>query len=134
MNRNSLNTKLNSHSNSKEAYSYFTANTFITVVAIVLCFYLLVYFYNQMNQFKTDKLNSAITARKIPMCPDYWDITAPNICSNSKKLGVCRLGTGTDGSVDFNDQVFTDQRTGEFMKCQWAKTCGVSWQGIDSKC
>lgn len=87
-----------------------------------------------MSQFKSNALDAAARTRNTPMCPDYWDISAPNICSNSKKLGVCRLGTGTDGSVDFNDQVFSDKRTGEFMKCQWAKTCGVTWQGIDNKC
>jgi hypothetical protein len=129
-----MNSNSNSNSNSKGAYTYFTANTFITVVAIVLCFYLLMYFYNQMLLAKSNQIANASTARAAPMCPDYWDITAPNICSNSKKLGVCRLGQAEDGRVDFNDNLFKDSRTGEFMKCQWAKTCGVSWQGIDNKC
>jgi hypothetical protein len=92
------------------------------------------YFYNQMVIAKNNQLANASKVRAPPMCPDYWDISSPNICANSKKLGICRLGDGNDSRVDFNDKLFTDPRTGNFMKCQWAKTCGVTWQSIDNLC
>jgi hypothetical protein len=115
-----------------EAYTYFTANTFITVIAIVLCFYMLVYFYNQITLVKQQVAANPTIAPA--MCPDYWDISAPNVCANYKQLGVCRLGNGDNGQVDFTDTIFTNSQSGGFMKCKWAKTCGVSWQGIDNLC
>jgi hypothetical protein len=115
---------------SKSNYNFFTPNTFIIALGFGICVYTLIYFYTQYKQSKT--LNKP--ALQIPQCPDYWDITAPNICSNSKKLGTCRLGDGSDGTVNFNDPIFTNVRTGNFMKCNWAKTCGISWQGIDTLC
>jgi hypothetical protein len=114
--------------------TYFTANTFITVVAIVLCFYILIYFYNQMMLARDKQLANAAQNRDPPMCPDYWDVTKPNVCGNSKKLGICRLGEGIDNQVDFNDSLFTNPLTSNYMKCQWAKTCGVTWQNIDNLC
>lgn len=122
---------MNNNKINKSSYTFFTPNTFIIALGFGICVYMLVYFY---TQYKNNKIKNTIIL-KSPQCPDYWDITAPNVCSNSKKLGTCRLGDGsTDGSVNFNDPVFTNVRTGNFMKCNWAKTCGITWQGIDNLC
>ena len=59
-------------------------------------------------------------------CPDYWT-AKDNKCYNPKDLGSCAHGEGK--SVDFNTDFFKGHR-GKCRKANWAKRCGVSWDGI----
>ena len=55
-------------------------------------------------------------------CPDYW-VSKDTLCTNPKKLGNCH------GSKNFNTKHFKGH-DGECAKSQWAKNCGLTWQGI----
>jgi hypothetical protein len=60
-------------------------------------------------------------------CPDYWDVTSPNICRN-----VHGLGTGKyNDEVDFSDSKYAG-RSGIVEKCKWARHygTGITWDGV----
>jgi len=59
-------------------------------------------------------------------CPDYWK-AKDNKCYNVKDLGSCANGKGK--SENFNTDFFKGHR-GICRKANWAKRCGVSWDGI----
>lgn len=59
-------------------------------------------------------------------CPDYWK-AKDDSCYNTKHLGTC--ATGENGSVNFNTNFFKGHN-GDCRKSNWAKRCGVSWNGI----
>ena len=72
-------------------------------------------------------------------CPDYWidastDPTAPpgSSCLNTKSLGTCNIpSVGAPDTKDFTTSVFTGTNP-TCAKYTWAKTCGVTWDGITS--
>lgn len=69
----------------------------------------------------------------VSSCPDYWlfDGSGNNAqCVNVKDLGTCRP-TGGDRHLhmDFASSIFTGSQ-GDCNKYNWAKRCGVSWDGI----
>jgi hypothetical protein len=59
-------------------------------------------------------------------CPDYWE-AKDNKCYNTKHLGSC--ATDKNNSVNFNTPFFKGHQ-GICRKANWAKRCGVSWDGI----
>jgi len=56
-------------------------------------------------------------------CPDYWTLNSDQKCMNTKGLGSCT------GDMDFNTDEYSGKR-GKDEKCNWAKGCGVEWDGI----
>jgi hypothetical protein len=36
--------------------------------------------------------------------------------------------------MDFNDEIFLNNTTGNYAKCKWAKGCNVYWGNIDRLC
>ena len=113
-------------------YQYMTTDTFIIMVGVIIVFLVLfkigrdIY---QMNQKRyKDKLDEQ--NQDGPMCPDYFDIVGHNKCRNVHKLGKC----GHNHDIDFNDDTFDDKRTGNIMKCRYAKACDLSWEKIDKMC
>lgn len=65
-------------------------------------------------------------------CPDYWVDTSGNgaNCVNVKNLGTCKPAGGQDYlTMNFNSSVFTGSDA-NCAKYNWAKSCGVSWDGI----
>ena len=61
---------------------------------------------------------------EIGNCPDYYTSGPNNTCNNNLDLKVknpnCNIG---------NFSGYTGQGANK-KKCQWAKTCGVTWDGI----
>jgi hypothetical protein len=67
-------------------------------------------------------------------CPDHWEVVGKNICKNSKNIGNCSLKEDGSNIMDFSkEDLFTGDK-GKFFKCEWAKNCNVSWEGIDNLC
>ncbi len=68
-------------------------------------------------------------------CPDYWVDLSGNgaACFNSHSLGKCNLpGNSNEKNVmDFSQDPFNSSN-GLCAKYKWAKTCGVTWDGITS--
>ena len=65
-------------------------------------------------------------------CPDYWIDTSGNgaSCVNVKNLGTCKPSNGQEHLImNFNSSVFTGSNA-TCAKYNWAKSCGVSWDGI----
>lgn len=92
--------------------------TTIVIATIILVLLLL------MVAFMVNRANE--TAEWPPMiseCPDYFEVTKPNVCNNVKGLGSCT------GSIDFTDPKYQGQ-AGLGEKKKWAKNCGVTWDGI----
>lgn len=56
-------------------------------------------------------------------CPDYFDVVGLEKCNNSKNLGSC------SGVTDFSGPEWQGS-SGLLKKKDWAKKCGVVWDGI----
>ena len=59
----------------------------------------------------------------ISECPDYFEVVSPQVCNNVKGLGTCT------GTIDFTDPKFQG-KSGLKEKSDWAKGCGVTWDGV----
>jgi len=67
-------------------------------------------------------------------CPDFWVDMSGNgeACFNSHSLGTCNIpSTGNPNTKNFNQAPFTGDN-GECSKYNWARTCNVTWDGINS--
>ena len=117
----------------------FTKIVIATVVVI-----LLIYYYRQWAAFRKEQKLSTWPP-VIYACPDYWtaEPKAGNpklkVCKNTHDLGVCPSVDGvlvSQGQIDFNAAKFQpkNKQANIKKKCEWARKCGVSWDGIDDKC
>lgn len=98
----------------------------IAVIIIIIIGYSIYIITKNLKKEKKEKFPKIIAK-----CPDYWEIVDNNKCKNIKKIGKCNID---DNSImEFKDDIYKN-RYSNYFKCQWAKNCGVSWHGIDSKC
>lgn len=65
-------------------------------------------------------------------CPDYWTSTDDGSCVNTHKLGTCNIPDNSDKSAKIFDAPPYNQSDGICAKYTWAKTCGITWDGITS--
>jgi hypothetical protein len=68
-------------------------------------------------------------------CPDYWVDLSGNgeACFNSKSLGICNLPSLEDkNTMNFNVDPYNTYDKGTCSKYNWAKGCGITWDGITS--
>ena len=120
-------------------------DTFTKIVVAVVVVGLLFYYYKQYATFRKEQ-KLATWPPVIYSCPDYWTAEPKpgnpklRVCKNTHDLGQCPVDTSgalqSQGIVDFNMDRFSPKKPQEniLKKCQWAKECGVSWDGIDDKC
>lgn len=101
----------------------------ITVIGIVGVF-IIYYSYTSYTSYLEQKKQDP---RPFPKCPDYWDSLGDGKCRNTHRIGKCRIKDDVN-IVDFTGDIFTDKRTGNYMKCKWAKECHAPWEGIDDLC
>jgi len=67
-------------------------------------------------------------------CPDFWIDMSGNgeACFNSHSLGRCNIPSeGNPNTKNFNESPFIGN-DGLCNKYNWAKTCKVTWDGINS--
>ena len=122
------NNKGNHDSSSNE--SYFNDMLTMAIVVIVGVF-IIYYLYTSYTALTTEK---AVDPRPIPKCPTYWDVIEGSKCRNVHKIGKCRIGKPPEDTMDFSSDLFTNKKTGDYMKCKWAKECHAPWEGIDELC
>lgn len=60
---------------------------------------------------------------EISECPDYWKVVGLEKCENVMNLGTCQ------GIQDFSSPEWQGQ-AGLKKKNEWAKGCGVVWDGV----
>ena len=63
----------------------------------------------------------------IAQCPDYWKVEDNNTCTNVHNLG--RGDGGCSNSMDFTTEEYAGA-DGLRKKCEWAKSCDLTWDGI----
>jgi len=107
----------------------YTSTTFIIIFGVLGVIGLFIYIYNSYKNNLPSPTATLIGAT----CPDYWDSIGNSKCKNVNSLGTC---SNTDGAniVDFSGDVFTNNNTGNYSKCKWAKACNMSWSNIDRLC
>ena len=105
--------------------TYMSGESLIYVIGFLV---ILIIIYNFFFISTEDDLSDE--EKVAAQCPDYWDVTDDKMCRNSHRIGKC----GLENDVDFNDSMFTDDKTGNLMKCKWSKYCNVPWEHIDGKC
>lgn len=97
-------------------YSVHFYKIVIILSTIILVIVLTVIGYSLKN-FKKNKIFPPITSD----CPDHWVADASN-CLNVKGLGTC-------SDTNFNTDYY-NAHDGNCKKAEWAKNCGLTWQGI----
>ena len=123
------NSNNSNHSVRKQTYTSTTVFIIVGVLAFVgLCIYL----YNSYKAFKAKLLATNATVA-YTTCPDYWDSIGKGQCQNSNSLGSCSTTPGAN-IMDFSGTIFTNNNTGNYAKCKWAKACNVAWSNIDRLC
>ena len=65
---------------------------------------------------------------EVSTCPDYFTATSKNVCQNTEKIKVSNTNCNTG---NFSGAGYRG-KAGDKRKCQWAKECGVSWDGIST--
>jgi hypothetical protein len=98
-------------------------NTIVSLVAVVILIVVLVVIGFSLRKTK-DKNWPPVSAS----CPDYWEIDSSGNCMNSKLLGKCNI-LKNDNTKDFNSDEYSGT-LGPCKKYEWAKGCGISWDGI----
>lgn len=93
----------------------------ILVSMLIMLFVLIIYTYNGTKNTLTDVSFPPV----ISNCPDYWSENEAGQCVNDFNLGSenCQEPTPLNG----------EKYQGQIGKCQkykWAKSCGLSWDGI----
>jgi len=111
-------------------YTYMNVDTSIIVIGIIIVLLVIFKIVKDIRTVSQNRLAEQIKAKEISACPDYWETVGQNKCRNIHKLGKC----GHNNDVDFNDDMFVDKRTGNMMKCRYAKQCDISWEGASSLC
>lgn len=90
----------------------------LIVATVILILMLLMVAYLMRRSIKTANWPPMISE-----CPDYFEVTSPEVCSNVKNLGTC------SGSIDFTGPEYQGV-SGLKQKKAWATSCGVTWDGI----
>lgn len=97
----------------------------ILIIAVVLLVITLIMFAIALNNQKEDDKYPPVQSQ----CPDYWDVEkqkeGDTMCINSQKLGSSNCQT----KMDFEKSPFVGTH-GACNKKKWAKTCGITWDGI----
>lgn len=131
-NNNRTNNSNNKGNNSNKNNSDSGFNDILTMsIAIIVGLFVVYYLYTSYTAMTTEK---QIDPRPFPNCPTYWDSVEGGKCRNVHKIGKCRTGKSPDDLMDFNSDIFKDKKTGNYMKCKWAKECHAPWEGIDDLC
>ena len=101
---------------------------FVLFAAIIILIITLVFIGMALN-FSTDQKWPPM----IPTCPDFWQIDGSGnntTCINVKNLGTCPPQSGDAHlTMNFNTSTFAGSN-GLCAKYNWAKKCGISWDGI----
>jgi hypothetical protein len=130
--RNNRNKNTNSINNllTNDDYQYVTTDTLIVIIGIFIVIVILIYAYKQYQRYK-NVIDQTNKSKKEPgTCPDYWLTVDKNTCRNEHKIGKC----GRTGDVAFTDKMFTNPKTGDYMKCRWSKECEAPWENISDLC
>lgn len=108
----------------------YTSDTVLIIIGVLSLLFIIIYIYNNYYKLKSTTPTGAMISST---CPDYWDSIGNSKCQNVNSLGSC---SKTDGAniMDFSSEVFTNENTGNYAKCKWAKACNVSWSNIDRVC
>jgi len=90
----------------------------VIILAVIILIGVLVIVGYALSKIERNNKFPPVTAD----CPDYW-ISDTSGCLNPKNLGTC------PGSKNFNTNYFNNHN-GNCKKAEWAKNCGLTWQGI----
>jgi hypothetical protein len=95
------------------------------IIAGILLIISLVMFALALHNKKDDEKYPPVQSQ----CPDYWDVEKNDdkdtVCVNSKHLG----NKNCQKTMDFMKSPFVGPR-GACNKKKWARTCGITWDGI----
>lgn len=130
---NGINTSLRSNTTpvSKSLLQNYSTTTVIYIIAFLSIALACIYLYNFYKTLK--KQISATQANISTDCPDYWESSGNGKCKNINALGSCANDVDSS-TVDFSGELFTNNNTGNYAKCMWAKACNMSWSGIERLC
>ena len=107
----------------------------LTLVLIVFITVILsYYYYRQFLNWRKQQENITWPV-KIEQCPDYWNVTKSGDCENVLKLPTADCNTGGEplNQASFKGDIYNGE-DGAIRKCNWAKRCKTSWEGVDSLC
>ena len=114
--------------------NYSNIQIVIIILGIIIILWNLISFYNKYKAEQKKLREQASVKRQAAECPDYWDVVGKNKCKNVHRIGVCRRGEGVNNVIDFNNEIFTNPKSGQYRKCQWSQTCKAPWEGVDNIC
>ena len=116
-------------------------NTFSILVVIGFIVYLYLDYNKNKKSNVSESKNKIVNNmnKKYSDCPNYFEIKENEedntvSCVNTHKLGKCKETYNFDRIIKENSRIFNTIEAKNKMKCEWAKQCGVAWDGIDRLC
>jgi hypothetical protein len=95
----------------------------------------LIYLWRQYKSYK-EEIAAIKWPRVVSNCPDYFVSESGDKCRNVFNLGKCPANNGIlqpNGVLDFSGAEFKGM-DGDKKKCERAKACDITWEGIDNLC
>lgn len=129
MNNRNNNNRNNNNRNNNQQIQYLSGSTMVAIGSIVIIILIFMYLMKEFKKIRDSKKKQSEREYKAANCPDYWEMVNGK-CRNLHGIGRC----GKENDVDFNDPIFTNTSTGDYMKCRWAKDCGTHWEHISDLC
>lgn len=108
---------------------YLSGSTMVAISAIVIILLILIYLFKEFKRIRNSKKKDNMKQYEPADCPDYWELVNGK-CRNLHEIGKC----GKENDVSFEDPIFTNESTGNYMKCRWAKDCSAPWEHISNLC
>ena len=102
-------------------------NKTVIIIALIILILTLLAFAITIYYSK----HTTVWPPEISECPDYWDVVGKSGCKPNSSLG--NLGNGSCQFKSFEDSQYGGA-SGRKQKCEWAKQCGVFWDGISNTC
>ena len=112
---------------------FFDTSTFVIIIVVLFVSIFIIYTYRAYKTFQNKAKEEQKLQSRPAKCPDYWEVGDGNVCKNVHLLGSCS-NTVDNNQMNFDDEIFTHPRTGNYAKCKWAKGCNLEWQGVNNLC
>lgn len=100
----------------------------VLAFAIIVLIVILIFVGIALSKSKKDTKWPPIVSN----CPDYWMDLSGNgaSCFNQQSLGTCNIPSSDNkNSMNFNISPYNTV-DGNCAKYNWAKNCGVAWDGV----
>jgi hypothetical protein len=116
-----------------------TTKIIVGTISFIILVILLAFIYKAFYETAAKEFIT-IWPDSISRCPDYWTDLGNGKCKNTFNIGKCPMDNNVltpNGIIDFGMPPYVNAANpneANIKKCQKAKACGITWDGLDNLC